>query len=263
MIDFKYAERLSETIMKNTLGNAGRFDRPMIEDFDNQREEIVGTVIVKLWDQLLSNCQAYDTGAPLYPSEKAIASIIRKGVDRKSISMNGTTAYITLQRLSYRIDKEGHGFSSRPCVHTGLWYSMPMRWITMPGDDFAEFMMDFDSIAGMAEMKLDSLLLERKAQAMQYTIICQTVGELGKQLLKPHGIYWQVDTDFTDSAVKVRFRKSKHEGISETIALDRLSEVFAGIPDRMRKQPRIKEVEPERPRIWDTLFTYDDNSTFP
>ena len=35
MIDFKYAERLSETIMKNTLGNAGRFDRPMIEDFDN------------------------------------------------------------------------------------------------------------------------------------------------------------------------------------------------------------------------------------
>ena len=46
MIDFKYAERLSETIMKNTLGNAGRFDRPMIEDFDNQREEIVGTVIV-------------------------------------------------------------------------------------------------------------------------------------------------------------------------------------------------------------------------
>ena len=120
MIDFKYAERLSETIMKNTLGNAGRFDRPMIEDFDNQREEIVGTVIVKLWDQLLSNCKAYDTGAPLYPSEKAIACIIRKGVDRKSISMNGTTAYITLQRLSYRIDKEGHGFSSRPCVHTGL-----------------------------------------------------------------------------------------------------------------------------------------------
>ena len=69
-------------------------------------------------------------------------------------------------------------------------------------------MMDFDSIAGMAEMKLDSLLLERKAQAMQYTIICQTVGELGKQLLKPHGISWQVDTDFTDSAVKVRFRKA-------------------------------------------------------
>ena len=200
---------------------------------------------------------------PIMTIQKAIACIIRKGVDRKSISMNGTTAYITLQRLSYRIDKEGHGFSSRPCVHTGLWYSMPMRWITMPGDDFAEFMMDFDSIAGMAEMKLDSLLLERKAQAMQYTIICQTVGELGKQLLKPHGISWQVDTDFTDSAVKVRFRKSKHEGISETIALDRLSEVFAGIPDRMRKQPRIKEVEPERPRIWDTLFTYDDNSTFP
>ena len=38
MIDFKYAERLSETIMKNTMGNAGRFDRPMIEDFDNQRD---------------------------------------------------------------------------------------------------------------------------------------------------------------------------------------------------------------------------------
>ena len=56
----------------------------------------------------------------------------------------------------------------------------------MPGDDFAEFMMDFDSIAGMAEMKLDSLLLERKAQAMQYTIICQTVGELGNQLLEGH-----------------------------------------------------------------------------
>ena len=263
MIDFKYAERLSETIMRNTLGNAGRFDRPMIEDFDNQREEIVGTVIVKLWDQLLSNCKAYDTGAPLYPSEKAIACIISKGVDRKSISMNGTTAYITLQRLSYRIDKEGHGFSSRPCVHTGLWYSMPMRWITMPGDEFAEFMMEFDSIAGMAEMKLDSLLLERKAQAMQYTIICQTVGELGNQFLKPHGISWKVSTDFTDTSVNVWFRQSKIKGISESIPFNRLSEVIAGIPERMKKQPKVKEHKPEKLCFTDTLFTYDDNNTFP
>lgn len=250
MIDYTDAVKLSEDIISNVMKHEIAFEKNLITDFDYGRNRLLGRVIWKLWDQLLSKSNAYGNERPLTLSEKAMACLIRKGVDKNSININGTTTYFPLGNLTYRIEKEGAGFSACPCVSRGASYSEPLRWITLPGEEFAEFVFDFDSIAGAAISKVDGHLLEAKALAMQYSIICQTIDFLGEQFLKPDGISWTVGTSFTDTSVSLSFSKEGLVGFTESIDLDQLADVIAGIPERMQKQPARKKQE-NRFAWWD------------
>ena len=239
MIDFKYAQDLLRKLTGEVMKRESGYRGSIVSDFDNKREELAGTIIFKFWDNLLSNCGAFE-GETLTQSEKALACLVRKGVDINSIKRKGTTSYVTLKALTYRVSKEGVGFSSVPCVHTGTMYGLPMRWISLSGEDFADFMFDFDSIVGSVYRAIDNHLLEEKALAMQYSIIRQSVDTLGEQFLKPHGITWRVADKFTDSTINVNFFQKGRENIRETIELDRLPDVIAGIPERMESQPELK-----------------------
>ena len=256
MIDIRYAEKLCEKVIGDVMGRTKSFARSMIADFENEREQLVGEVILKIWDRLLSNMGAFSSDKPLTQSEKALACIIRKGVNLSSITMQGTTAHVPLGTLTYRLSKEGFGFSCVPCVNTNTWNNLPMRWISLPGEDFAEFMFEFDSFAGSIARMIDSRLLEEKALAMQYSIICQTVDQLGEQYLKPAGITWNVGCDFTDIAATVTFVRKGYRSIFETIRFKDLAEVISGIPARMDRQPREKKRR--------MFIDYDDDeSIFP
>lgn len=239
MIDFKYAQDLLRKLAGEVMKRESGYRGSIVSDFDHKREELAGTIIFKFWDNLLSSCGAFE-GETLTQSEKALACLVRKGVDINSIKRKGTTSYVTLETLTYRISKEGVGFSSAPCVHTGTLYNLPMRWISLSGEEFADFMFDFDSIAGSVYAKIDNYLLEEKALAMQYSIICQSVDILGEQYLKPHGITWMVGENFTERVVHITFFQINRENIRETVELGRLSEVIAGIPERMERQQKRK-----------------------
>lgn len=240
MIDFKYAQDLLRKLAGEVMKRESGYRGSIVSDFDNKREELAGTIIFKFWDNLLSSCGAFE-GETLTQSEKALACLVRKGVDINSIKRKGTTSYVTLKTLTYRISKEGVGFSSAPCVHTGTLYNLPMRWISLSGEEFADFMFDFDSIAGSVYAKIDNCLLEEKALAMQYSIICQSIDALGEQFLKPHGISWKIGENFTETVIHITFFHTPHENIYETVELDRLPEVIAGIPERMAMQPQEKK----------------------
>lgn len=257
MIDLTYAEKLSETLIRDIMGLTGRvksFPRSIITDFDRERELLIGEVTLKLWDRLLSGTGAFRSDKPLTQSEKALACIIRKGVSINAINLQGTSARVPLRVLTYRITKEGAGFSAAPCVSSGSWSHLPMRWISLTGEEFAEFIFDFDSFAGSIAEKVDSRLLEQKALAMQYSIICQTAGQLGEQYLKPAGITWNVGSDFSGISATVTFARRGFRSIVETITFKDLAEVFADIPARMDRQPKVKN----RRGFFPDLFDFDD-----
>lgn len=257
MIDKKYAERLSASILGNTLktfpsGHYGiGFHDNFIRDFEEERNGLLGEVIGKFWDQLMTSCNAYGPGGPLLVSEKALACLVRRGVDHRHLRMKGTNARVELPHLTYYVDKEGAGCSAGPCVHSN-WGHLPLRWIVLSGEGFADFMFEFDELVGSMIEKVDEALLEYKVQAMQYEIICQTLGQLGEQFLKPHGIRWEVGTHFTEKTVPVTFSDRTHMPITETIATDSLTDVFMGIPERMAAQ---KEIRIRRNR----RFPFDDD----
>ena len=250
MIDKKQADTISASILKDVLEPiSGRYTRSFaldnfVRDFDSGRHQILGEALSKLWDQLMSACNAYGPGAPLLVSEKALACLLRRGVDRNDLRMNGTSARVTLTHLTYFVDKEGASCSAGPCVPSHLGH-LPMRWIALSGEDFADFIFEFDDIVGDIIRQVDEVLLRYKAKAMQFEIICKTVDELGEQFLKPHGICWSACTDFTDSTVPVRFSDGIHPPIREVLPIDSLSEAFQSIPGKMAAQ---EELEFERNR---------------
>jgi hypothetical protein len=253
MIDRKYAEKLSASILANVLKplsneyhhSCGHF----ISDFETERRHILGDALTKLWDQLMAGCNAYDPGHPLLVSEKALACLIRRGVDKGHLYMNGTDARVELPHLTYYVDKEGAGCSAGPCVWSAK--RLPLRWISLRGEDFADFVFEFDSLVGTVVENVDRFLLEYKVKAMQYEIICQTLNHLGEQFLKPKGIRWTVSPDFTDQYVHVTFSDGIHLSICETIPTQYLMQVFRDIPGRMADQPQLGDtlMRPRRPEM--------------
>jgi len=244
MIDRKYAEKLAATIVgdimkKSSVGFTSMGD--LISDFDKERSNILGNVLSKLWDQLMTSCKAYESGKPLLGFEKALACLRRKGVDWNHLSLNMTDATVSLASLNYYLSKEANSFSAGPCVHSGFWGHLPMRWVALSGEDFADFMFEFDELVDFVTKDVDRHLHECKVKSMQYEILCQTIGQLGEQYLKPHGIRWNVNTSFTETLVPVSFNDDRHECICEDIPSDRLAEVFQTIPERMEKQPIPKK----------------------
>jgi len=246
MIDRVYAQRLAETILKDVLkplsfrsaDNLNSFN--IISDFEEERDRLLGEALSKLWDQLMSNYKAYESGQPLLVSEKALACLIRRGLDRKDLTMSGTKAGVKLSSFNYYVDKQGVGCTAGPSVWSNYLHRLPMRWIALSGEDFADFMFDFDGIVPWVEKRVDDYLLDFKIKAMQYRILCQTADELGEKYLSPAGIEWHVDTGFSETTVPVSFRDKEHEPIHETIPADKLAEAFRDIPQKMERQATIR-----------------------
>lgn len=246
MIDMNYAERISDVIIQEVMGRSTDYGRSMIIAFDIKREHRIGEVILKLWDKLLEGCNGYSSRQGYRQSEKALACLIRKGVDKNRLKFHGTTAFIPLSSLTYRIEKENPGFSCLPCIHTWTWTHPTSKTILLPEKDFADFLFEFDSYVGPVISKIDKRLLEIKALAMQYSIICQTVDNLGEQYLRPNEISWKVDTNFDDESVSICFSKEGILSLWEKIRLDELVKVIPGIPWRMARQPELPKEKSKR-----------------
>ena len=238
MIDFRHAESLSETILDNIFKSEKAHVRSINADTDGLRQALFGEAIERLWDRLLSDLGAFENGKPLTQSEKAIACIARRLGGLKSITLHCTDADIPLENLTYNIRKEGQGFRCDPQVLSLSFRHGPMRWISLSGEDFADFLFEFDSLISAVAQKVDSRLVNEMAIAMQLSIISETVRELGEVYLTPKGIFWDIDSDITDNSVTVTFHRKGVESLSETIGLGSLAEVIAGIPARMDRQPK-------------------------
>lgn len=267
MIDMKYAERISDVIIQEVMGRSKNYDRSMIADFETKREHLIGEIILKLWDKLLECHKYYYSRQGYRQSEKALACLIRKGVNKNRLNFQGTTAFIPLSSLTYRIVKENPGFSCLPCIHTWTWTHPMSSTIFLPEEKFADFLFEFDSYVGPVIGKIDKHLLEIKALAMQYSIICQTANNLGEQYLRPNGISWSVGTDIVDDSVFISFSKEGLKNLWEKIRLDELAKVFSEIPGKMTKQPELPREKPRR-RFFDDLslfklFSDNDDKLIP
>lgn len=244
MIDKEYAGTLIRNIdqdLCNTLvgGYPNRVHIRLISRFEDERLNLIGEGLSKMWDRLMSSCKGYEQGRALLVSEKALACLIRKGVDKKDIRMNGTNARVQLNNFTYYVDKEGAGCSAGPCGYKGSWSRIPTRWIALSGEDFADFMFEFDDLVADIVTEIDKIILEYRIKAAQYDILCQSVNHLGELFLKQGGISWNVETDFTDTDTPVTFSDGDHQPIHEHIPTERLTDVFQTIPERMSVQPLI------------------------
>jgi len=256
MIDKTYARKLAARILKNILDSVQKgyitdVRNRLISDYADERDSILDEMLVKLWDELMSYYKAYEQGRPLLVSEKALACLIRKGVDRKDISLNVPTSSIQLKNLIYYVKKEGVGCSSKPCASAGHHNSLPMRWVALSGEDFADFMFDFDELASEFIAEVDRKLMEFKIKAKQYEILSQTVNRLGEVFLRNEGIQWHIGTDFSEEYTPVTFYDGKHQSINEKIPVVKLAEVFQSIPERMEKQPLIPKSGHTSVFLWD------------
>lgn len=269
MIDMNYAERISDVVIKEVMGRSPDYGCSMINDFDTKREHLIGEVVLKLWDKLLDSCKGYSSRQGFRQSEKALACLIRKGVDRNRLKFQGTSAIVPLSSLSYLIEKENPGYGCLPCIHTWRWVHPWSSTILLPEENFADFLFEFDSYVGSVFSKIDERLLAIKALAMQYSIICQTANNLGEQYLRPNGISWSVGTDIVDDSVFISFSKEGLKDLWEKIRLDELARVFSEIPGRIVKQPKIVTVKPgSRPTDALSLclfnfFSDDDENLIP
>lgn len=253
MIDRTYAERLTASILtrkEKDYPDTRLPYLPFVTDFEQSRERLLGDVLFELWDTLMANYKAYEQGRPLLLSEKALACLIRRGVPRNSIMLQGPRASFSLPAFSYFVNKEGAACSVGPRVVTSRWKFSPLRWVRLSGEELSEFIFDFDSLVGFVTESVDSLLLNVKLRATQYEIICRTVGELGETFLKPHGIHWNVGEAFSVESVPVMFQDGIHEDYFESIPMDRLSEVIRGIPELMEGRPKLKRADTHRFGFW-------------
>jgi len=241
MIDKAYARKLAYSIFKDIFhGISTNYindsQSRLISDFESERRNLLGEGVAKLWDKLMSNYKAYEQGRTLLVSEKALACLIRRGVVKKDITISGTYAHVQLSNYLYYIDKEGAGCSAGPFGLIGGWSRPPMRWIGLSGEDFADFMFDFDELVADCAKEVDDRLVNVKIKAKQYEILCRSIDGLGELFLKQSGIKWETDTDFTESKVPVTFSDGKHQPIYEIIPMDKLTDVFQSIPKRMNSQ---------------------------
>lgn len=255
MIDKEHALKLTQHIIKNIFSSEYRYSgSEIITNFEMERENLMGECLSKLWDKLMSFYEAYAADRPLLLSEKALACLIRRGADRKNIRLNGTNAKVRLNNLTYYVEKEGFGCTAGPCCTARFWCNLPMRWVSLSGEDFADFMFEFDELVPALAKEVDDRLLETKVKAKQYEILSQSAGHLGEIFLTQNGIRWQVGTDFTESEISVTFSDGTHLPIRETIPLDKLTDVFQSIPDRMNSRPLLPKRKPRKSMMWDDLF---------
>lgn len=211
----------------------------LISNYEESRNELVGKGLGELWEKLMSELNAYAPERPLLVSEKALACIIRRGADKKNIRMNGTKARVFLNNATYYVEKEGAGCSAGIFGYSGYWSRLPMRWITLSGEEFADFMFEFDELITESIKEFDVRMQEYQIKCKQFEILCTATDQLGEIYLKPYGIMWQNLTRFTENAAYVMFSDDEHKPIYEDIPLDKMADIFESIPDRMKKQPPI------------------------
>jgi len=255
MIDKAYARKLAHTIFKDLLHTIFAnyifdSDSRLITNFEEERNNLLGEGLVKLWDKLMSNYKAYDQGRTLLVSEKALACLIRRGVDKKKIRLRGTNARVELNNFTYYVEKEGGGCSAGPCGYVSRWSRLPLRWVGLSGEEFADFMFDFDDLVSDITKEVDDHLLGVKIRSKQYEILCQSVDALGELFLKPQGITWQTETNFTETDITVSFSDGTHMPILENITMDKLADVFQSIPERMSSQELLPKPRHIFPHWW-------------
>lgn len=163
MIDKQYAERLLDSLIQ--------------EARDSQ--DLLGDVLQKMWDKLLISCHAFDEGRSLLLSEKALACLVHKGIPKSAIQIDKERIFKTtveLQSLTYCIEKYGFGFSAWPCTghRRSIWGLPSMRWIALSDEEFAEFMLEFDSLVEGVTKKVKEFIIEKKKEDMIKAIIEQT-----------------------------------------------------------------------------------------
>lgn len=251
MIDKHQAGEQADVILRNLL-KVRQSAYLVSEDFGKLRADFIAEGLARLWDRLMSDCKGYRQECRLLVSEKALACLIRKGAHKSDIRMTYTKATVQLNNCTYYVNKEGGGCSAGPCGSGSFWCHTPMRWVALSGEDFADFMFDFDALVPDIIRKADKLLLEFNVRIKQYEILCQTVSQLSELILEPNGINCHLDTDFTESEIRITFNDGNHLSLYETIAIDHLADFFRSVPERMASQPVL-------PRIRHTLNWWEED----
>lgn len=222
MIDKDLAERISAFVLDRIL-HVGSGVYP--SEGDGERDALLRGAATILWEQLMLSVNAYDRGRPPLVSEKALACIIRRGADRRHLRMEFPRSRLTLPHFNYFLEKQGAGCIAGPC--TGKKMQGP---ITLQGEEFADFLFEFDSIAAALPGKIDRALAKRRIESIQHEILCQTIEELGEEYLAPYGITARSSGAFSETDIYISLSRDGAPSIAIIVPIASLAEVFRQIP---------------------------------
>ncbi len=222
MIDKIYSERIASFLLNNILDIAPKTH--YLSDCDRTLKDLYGKAVTILWEQLMIHHCAYSPLRPALAAEKALACLIRRGLEYKHLQIKLPRIRVKLDNFAYYIDKTEAGCCAGPASGEFL-----CRCITLSGEDFAEFLFDFDNLAGAIIKRIDEAVIGYQAKKLQYKIICQTMDILGKQYLEPYGISFSVQNNFSERDIYVTFFSKSSPPVSRIIPFDDITESFIDI----------------------------------
>ena len=237
MIDRKqFEEILTKRIDENVKSGFQYWDYDS-DGFDDRRMEVLGVVVTETWDRILSKCGGYRSDRPLMLMEDGLAELVRRGVDRKKILIRGGAfRSVPLACWTYFVEKGGRSTSVCPADgNNSNWHSHQyMRWITLTPKDFADFILEFDSLIPEITARVDGKLLEIRKMMMGMTVLRRTVSELAEQYLTPHHISCTM-SDFDEEKVVLTFSRRGRKDLSRTVPITDLQTEIEKIPEEMRQ----------------------------